>query len=62
MRWINGYIWEEKVRRKGIWHEWFAWYPVIVGQTEEKRKIIIWWEKVLRKRSEERRVGKECTG
>jgi hypothetical protein len=33
-----------KPKDKTLWHEWFAWYPVYVSNTE-----IAWLEKVQRR-------------
>lgn len=49
MKWIDGYTCDEKIRRREEWHHWFAWFPVCVGINEEKRKIMIWRETILRK-------------
>jgi len=53
MKWINGYTWQERCRlkytRKSEWHKWFAWYPVTIKLTEEKRKVKIWLETIERK-------------
>jgi hypothetical protein len=49
MRWIDGYSYNEKRRRKEVWHLWFAWYPVRIGVTPEHRKIYVWLESVWRK-------------
>ena len=49
MKWTNGLTWEEKVRRRGIYHRWFAWHPVIVSITDDGRRVKVWWEYVERK-------------
>ena len=48
MRWISGLTREEKLTRLEQWHQWFAWYPVIVGVTPDGRKIRAWMERVER--------------
>jgi hypothetical protein len=42
MRWINGYTYEEKIKRGESWHRWFAWFPVVVEITADKREIKEW--------------------
>ena len=49
MKWINGYTEEEKIRQKGNWNIWFAWFPVIIGYTSEHRTIKVWLQNVERK-------------
>lgn len=49
MIWVNGYTRVEKIRLKGQWHKWFAWFPVTVGLTNEQRKIKVWLQYVERK-------------
>lgn len=56
MKWVNGLTWEERNRRRDEkeakltqWRRWFAWYPVIVGETpDRKRTIKVWWQYVMR--------------
>jgi len=53
MRWINGLTWDEKDKRRKNrreqWHSWFAWFPVIVGLTNDGRKIKMWLTYIERK-------------
>ncbi|MGY6249725.1 hypothetical protein ACXIUS_19560 [Bosea thiooxidans] len=42
MRWRSETI-EMREARLGQWHEWFAWYPVRVGESQ------VWWELVERR-------------
>jgi hypothetical protein len=49
MKWIDGLTWSEKQRRKKIWHRWFAWYPIRIGETEDGHKIKIWLQYIWRK-------------
>lgn len=48
MKWVTGYTIERKNELKQQWHRWFAWYPVVVGETVLGRKIKIWLEYVER--------------
>ena len=52
MKWINGLINKEDDPRKE-WHTWFAWFPVIIGNTTRKggqlRHEKCWLEYVERK-------------
>jgi len=49
MKWIDGYTWQEKKKRREEWHEWFAWFPVTVGVTNDHRKIKVWGQIVMRR-------------
>jgi hypothetical protein len=49
MKWINGLTFQEKIRRKSLWHEWYAWFPVRVGVTKDGHGIYAWLETVMRK-------------
>jgi hypothetical protein len=49
MKWVNGYTYEVKIRRKEQWHKWFAWYPVTVEITSEGRQIKAWLQHIMRK-------------
>ena len=49
MKWINGLTSQEKTRRREEWHTWFAWFPVMVGQTTDEHCIKVWWDYVERK-------------
>lgn len=56
MKWINGLTYERKQEIKtkkrekfGVWHKWFAWYPVIVGINNESRQIKVWLEATERR-------------
>ncbi len=53
MKWIAGYTWMERWERKRKnlekWHIWFAWIPVVVGFTHDKKRIKMWLEKVDRR-------------
>jgi hypothetical protein len=49
MKWISSYTYEAKIERKEQWHRWFAWYPVVVGVTNEKRQTKVWLQYVMRK-------------
>jgi|GEM_PF-4700148 len=51
MKWINGRTIMAKIHRRKNWHRWFAWYPVIIGQTgtgEEEREVKVWLQYVER--------------
>ncbi len=48
MKWIDGFTWKEKIKRKETWHRWFAWYPVMVAE-DNGRKVMAWWEYVERR-------------
>jgi hypothetical protein len=45
-----GYI-RNNVKEQANWHIWFAWYPVIVGETPDGDSISAFFEKVLRCRT-----------
>lgn len=53
MKWINGLdsedSWEAMKLRLSNWHPWFAWYPVTIGKTEDKRQIKVWLTVIERK-------------
>jgi len=49
MKWIGNYTKEEKNRLKSEWYYWFAWYPVTVGLTQDKKRKKIWLSIVERK-------------
>lgn len=49
MRWINGETWDHKRARLESWHDWFAWYPVKAGITENGHWVKVWLVTVERK-------------
>lgn len=60
MKWINGLTREEKQRQRDLWwrqymdeksqwHNWFAWFPVVVGVTKDHHRIKAWWQLVQRR-------------
>jgi len=61
MKWVNGLnekekgrIYSEKYdkrdRRRHMWTKWFAWFPVVVGETDDGlRKIKVWLQYVERR-------------
>jgi hypothetical protein len=53
MKWVDGYTpeerWRQKEARLSNWHNYFAWFPVRVGLTKNKRRIFAWLESVRRK-------------
>jgi hypothetical protein len=46
---VIGYI-RNNVKEQVSCHIWFAWYPVIVGETPDGDSIYAFFEKVLRRR------------
>jgi hypothetical protein len=36
---------QRRIDRKTVWHKWFAWYPIVVGET------LIWLETVEKKQN-----------
>lgn len=60
MKWIDGLNYEEKKKQdrtkyveklleKTKWHKWFAWYPVVIGETKNKHLIKVWLQYVYRR-------------
>jgi len=49
MIWKNGLTWEAKKAKRENWHTWCAWRPVVVGISDDNRKIKCWLETVERK-------------
>jgi hypothetical protein len=48
MIWENGLTWEGEKVKKEKWHKWFAWYPVIIGKTEDEHHIKAWLQYIER--------------
>lgn len=63
MKWVNGLTAEEKDRiyteeyykryqREHTWTKWFAWFPVVIGKTDDNMRYIkAWLQYVERKRN-----------
>jgi hypothetical protein len=49
MKWKNGLTTEERIRRMENWHSWFAWFPVVIGVTDDQHYIKAWLTHVERK-------------
>lgn len=49
MIWKNGLTWAGEKALKSRWHIWFAWYPVVVGITEDNHYIKAWLQNIERK-------------
>jgi hypothetical protein len=52
MRWTDGLSADEIRRREKVWHKWYAWFPVVVGETSDGHMIYAWFEVVWRHRVE----------
>jgi hypothetical protein len=49
MRWATRqHVLTTKARRRSLWHQWFAWYPVVV-KVEDELDQWVWLERVERK-------------
>jgi len=41
-------IWSRDHKEKFKWHEWFAWYPVVIESSKTKGQIV-WLQRIWRK-------------
>lgn len=49
MIWKGSLTWKGKKVIKGKWHKWFAWYPIIIGETKDNHNIVVWLQYIERK-------------
>jgi hypothetical protein len=58
MRWATRqYVLTSKARRRSLWHQWFAWYPVVV-KVDDELDHWVWFERLERKWSISKYGGK----
>jgi hypothetical protein len=51
------YVLTSKARRRSLWHQWFAWYPVVV-KVDDELDHWVWFERLERKWSISKYGGK----
>jgi len=49
MIWKNGLTWKAKKELKENWHRWFAWYPITIATSDDRRMMKCWLETTYRR-------------